>query len=280
MNCYVVQPDEELLAATAPESIVADVMDEKADILCLAGVEEGKLVTYAVFSHSAESGNGVWLTYLFTAEAYREQGFATELLAYAEEYLRKKKASDILVRILTEPDPASEYIHFFTKRGYMPLTLTGRCLVYEYRDMLDPGVFQILNEKKAHLPKIRHFADMDRKLVGMLPVTVSGEDQELSCFLTQKDEICGAAIACSYENGDVPVLCIKEIWLNDDARKKGFFLPLLYAATEEAKKRLSETMMVQLFIKDDAALHGLFQMFNPPEQELLVQEYMKSLRTK
>ena len=33
--------------------------------------------------------------------------------------------------------------------------------------------------------------------------------------------------------------------------------------------------IIQLFLKDESAYYGLMQMFNPPEQEWMVQEYMK-----
>ena len=56
------------------------------------------------------------------------------------------------------------------------------------------------------------------------------------------------------------------------------FLPLLHAVAEEAKKQLSyEEMQLCIYLKDDSAYHGLSQMFNPPEKEYLVQEYVKCL---
>ncbi|MCR4656724.1 MAG: GNAT family N-acetyltransferase [Lachnospiraceae bacterium] len=308
MNCYALKPERELLSATAPESIVRMVFDGREDILFLAGFEdissengdETKMVSYAVFSHPRGIGRGVWLSYLYTAERYREEGMATKLLSFSEEYLKKKSVTDIMARILTEPEAAGEYHHFFTERGFLPLCLTGRLLVYQYKDMLDPGVFDFLEKKKAQLPPVLHLGDFNRKLLGMIPVELSEEDETFSCFLMAEGRLCGAAVACraakrtetEREDADMSgileydgyeelppaeTVCIKEIWLDEGARKKGMFLPLFHAVCEEAKTVLSEEMRVQLFIKDEAAYHGLLQMFNPPEQEYLVQEYMKSL---
>ncbi|MBR3539116.1 MAG: GNAT family N-acetyltransferase [Eubacterium sp.] len=274
MNCYEFLPDEELLYATAPSHIADRVMDEKQDTLLLGGFEEGNLISYAVFSHPLKTGREVWLDYLYTAESCRENGVATELLTFAEEYLGKMNITDILVRVLTEPETAKEYHHFFTTRKYIPLSLTGRCMLYKYKDMLDPGAFQLLEKKKALLPPVIRYGDVDKKLLSRLPIRIEEEDKELSFFLVLKGELYGMASASLLDSNTV---CIKEIWLNDDARKKGLFLPMLHAVTEEAKNLLSEDMWLCLYLKDEAAYHGLGQMFNPPEQEYLVQEYVKCL---
>ena len=275
MICYELLPDEELLNETAPSYVAEKLMDEKQDTMFLGGFEDDKMVAYAVFSHPYNTGREVWLDYLYTAESYREKGTATEMLSLAEDVLKKKNIADILVKVLTVPDTAEEYLHFFKTRGFIPLSLTGRCMLYQYNDMLDPGAFQLLERKKALLPPILHLGDIDKKLVLRLPIRITEEDAELSCFLMDKGSLYGAASACILEENTV---CIKEIWLEDKARKMGMFLPLLHAVAEEAKKQLSyEEMQLCIYLKDDSAYHGLSQMFNPPEKEYLVQEYVKCL---
>ncbi len=282
MECYAVKPDRELLFATAPENIVKKVFDEGEDTLLFAGFSGGKMVSYAVFSHPLKTAREVWLSYIYTAESYREQGMATELLSSSEEYLKKKSVTDILLKSIMRSHEAEEFLHFFVKRGFFPLSVSGRCLIYQYRDMLDPGVFELLEKKKEKLPPISHFKDINKKLLSLVPVKIRREDEELSCFLIAKDRIYGVAAACPIEDfsanteGETAV-CINEIWLDEDARKKGLFLPLFHAVCEEACRTMSEDMRIQLFLKDDAAYHGLLQMFNPPEQEYLVQEYIKPL---
>ncbi len=275
MICYELLPDEELLSATAPDYIVKKLLDEKQDTLFLGGFEEDKMVAYAVFSHPLNTGREVWLDYLYTAEKHRERGVATELLKLAEETLKKKQIADILVKILTLPETAEEYLHFFKTRGYIPLSLTGRCMQFKYDDMLDPGAFQLLERKRALLPPVLHYDEIDKKLILRLPIRIDEEDKALSCFLMKEDRMYGAASACILEDD---MVCIKEIWLDERARKTGMFLPLLHAVAEEARKKLSrEKMQLCIYLKDDSAYHGLSQMFNPPEKEYLVQEYVKCL---
>ncbi len=87
----------------------------------------------------------------------------------------------------------------------------------------------------------------------------------------------GAAAAF---RSDERTVCIKEIWLSKEAGKKGFFLPMLHSVAEEAAKQLSEDICLKIILNDEGAYKGLDQMFNPPEREYLIQEYMKSLITR
>ena len=70
---------------------------------------------------------------------------------------------------------------------------------------------------------------------------------------------------------------VSEIVLNNEAKKKGLFMPLFYSVVKAAEKDKRGDLRILLCVKDEGAYRGLSQVFNPPEQEYLVQEYMRLL---
>ncbi len=281
MNCYILKPEEwmeTVIEATAPSYIADKVRSDGGRILTVAGFEEDRLISYALFSQPENGAPEVWLDFFYTKEDQREEGRATELLKFAEEYLKKKRIADILIRMVAEPEEAGEFADFFINRGYLPLSTTGRLMVYEYKDMLAPGVFQFLSERKKSLPKPVSYEEI-KGIQGWhsVPVDIEPEDEEFSCFFVEKNAVIGAAAAF---RSDERTVCIKEIWLSEEAGKKGYFLPMLHSVAEEATKQLSEDISLKIILNDEGALKGLDQMFNPPEREYLIQEYMKSLITR
>ena len=269
---------ETIIDATAPSHIADKVRDEGDRILTVVGFEEDRLISYALFSQPENGAPEVWLDFFYTKEDRREEGFATELLKFAEDYLKKQKIADIVIRMAAGPEEAGEFADFFINRGYLPLSLTGRLMVYEYKDMLAPGVFQFLSERKKSLPKPVSFEEI-KKVQGWrsIPIDIEPEDEEFSRFFVDKNSVIGAAAAF---RSDERTVCIKEIWLSEEAGKKGFFLPMLHSVAEEATKQLSEDICLKVILNDEGAYRGLGQMFNPPEREYLIQEYMKSLITR
>ncbi len=277
MKCFAMQPDYDLLKRTAPKRILEDVKDDNKKTLILAGFEDMKMVCYAVFSQLDTSPREIWLEYIFTSALHREEGYASGLLSYASDYFKELGASCIICRMLANPINAGEFAEFFENRGYIPLTLTGRLLVYDYEDMLAPGVFQLLEKKKAALPPVLSYEKVKKMtLFKTIPIDILDGEEELSCFFADKSGVYGAA--ASYTPDDDTVV-IREIYLEPEAEKKGLFLPILASVVEEAVKVLGEeNMKLHIFLKNDTEYRGLMQVFNPPEEEYLVLEFIQNLK--
>ncbi len=261
--------------AKLPESVFPVQRNDRARRIVIAGFEEEKLISYAMFSEDVYDKRNVWLDYFHTLRSHREQGKAGELLSYSAEFFRDLGIQCILCRIVTEMESAEEYHEYFTGRGYIPLTLTGRLLAYQLRDMVAPGVFQLLEKKREKLPSMISWQEA-RKLEGFnaFPAAVDANEQELSRYLVLNGKPAGCALCSMTEEG---TLFVSEIVLNEEAKKKGLFMPLLYSVVKEAELRVRGDLSILLCVKDEGAYRGLSQMFNPPEQEYLVQEYMLPL---
>ena len=277
MKCFATGPEIGIVKRTAPERILKGLLDESRHSLMFTGFEASKLMCYALFSESKENPDEVWLDYIYTSPDHREEGCATELLSFARDYLKELGASSIICRLIVSYANAGDFSSFFQNRDFIPLTLTGRLLVYDFNDMLDPGVFQLLEKKRTMLPPIISYDKASKlTLFKTIPISIMEGEKQLSCFFAGKGGIYGAAAAY---NADSRTLVIREIYLEKDAEKKGLFLPMLAAVVEEAKKSLDEeNMRIQIFLHNETEYRGLMQIFNPPEEEYLVMEFMNVLK--
>ena len=261
--------------AELPKNLFPAQRNDKARRIVIAGYEEEELVSYALFSEDLHEKQSIWLDHFQTMEGFREQGKAGELLNYCAEFFRDKGASAILCRIIIDVEQAAEFHGYFTKRDYIPLTLTGRLLDYQLSDMVAPGVFQLLEKKREKLPPMVTWKEA-RKLEGFddLHVIPDEEERELSRYLLLNGKPVGCALCSMPEKG---TLMVSEIVLNNEAKKKGLFMPLFYSVVKAAEKDKRGDLRILLCVKDEGAYRGLSQVFNPPEQEYLVQEYMRLL---
>ncbi|MBR4515184.1 MAG: GNAT family N-acetyltransferase [Lachnospiraceae bacterium] len=266
--------DHDLLSLTAPEDVLEEILEGGSEHIMIGGFDDGALICYALFSHTIGETKDVWLNYIFTAEHFRETGKATELLSYSADFLRKLGVVNILVRIVALPEQALDVYHFFGKRRYIPLELTGRLLIYRVRDMMDAGVLQMLDERVTKLPPMVGYEEA-RKIIGFadLPFNIKPFEREFSRFLISDGKVAACAI-CSL---DEEILTVSDLYLDEKAKKQGFFVLILYSVITGAKEIVGDKLILKLCLNDDGAFNGLLQMFNPPDEEYLVQEYMNCL---
>ena len=276
-----VRPDRGLLLATSTEGVRAVVFSGKYEICMIAGVEDGKLICYAVFSHMPVSNRDVYLEYLYTVPEYRERGACTRLLEYCDEYLSGCGVSVILSRIFLRPKYAREYNSFITRRNYIPLCVTGRILDYRLEDMLGSGTIQTIIKAKKKLPEVVAPSLVGEKLINALLSDnkrtgfyfVKSEcDEEVSRFFVENGEIHGAIIA-SRPTDDT--LYISSIYMDNIAKKKNMFLALFCECIEPVlNKAREQDIKVIVMLNSENLYNGLMLVFNPPEEEFLVLEHM------
>ncbi len=284
MKYQRVEPDRRLLEITAPVGVVGTVFNDKFEIYMIAGTEGDDLVCYAVYSHFSGNGSDVFLEYVYTVPDRRDEGMCTALLEESAKRLEEMGVLNILIRQIIDPDKAWEFNGFFTKRGFIPLYLKGHMLYYRLEDMLDAEVIQTVLKHEKQLPQVKDINSIpERSLKALL------SKQNETGFFFYRDE-CDERLGRFYEEDGVIHAAMIVSWLDEDtlfissvytdavADKKNLFMILfsevVYAALKDTKnKKLDFTFVVN----SEAAYKGLFTVFNPPDREFLMLEYMKCI---
>lgn len=276
-----IKPYKELLATTSTPDVFEVVFGGRYEICMIAGVEDGRLICYAVFSHMPVSNRDVYLEYLFTVRDKREQGVCTELLKYCEKYLKERGVSVILTRVFLRPGVAEDYNTFLTGRGFIPLNVTGRLLNYRLRDMMDAGTIQTILRAKNKLPEVMDYKGAGEKRINALLADRNRTgfffakqecDETISRFFVENDEIHGAIIA-SRPSADT--LYISALYMDRIAEKRNMFLSLFCECLEPVLSDIDEEdIKVIIMLESETVYKGLMMVFIPPDEEYLVLEHM------
>ncbi len=272
----------EALNLIAPSRIRELLLDEDMETLTIGGMEEGKLLCCALFSHPLRGGvNDIFLEYLYTAPGKREQGLCTRLLAYCREYFIEKEIRCVIGKYYVRPEFAEDYNEFMEDKGFIPLNLTTRLLYYPIEDLERPGSMQMIVDNIQKLPPI-----MDIEGAGALRVReflkdkghTRGSEAEkediYSRFFMNGRQISGAIIASPVGKHS---LYISGVYLDDLAEQKNMFLTLFSACVETARKDLGVDMEVYFEVGDEDTYQGLLRVFIPPKKEYLIMEHLLPL---
>ncbi len=280
-----VQPDKALMEVTATPDVLAVVFGGGYEICVIAGIEDGKLICYAVFSHIPGKNRDVNLEYLYTIPERREEGACTGLLIRCESYLASRGVHAILSRMALRPPRAQEFNSFLTGRGFVPLCLTGRMLHYRLADMLDAGAIQMILKNRDKLPPVR-----DLKGIGEQHVNALLARQRETGFFFYKEECEEACSRFYFEDGSIhgamiasrpqdDTLYISAIYMDALAQKRNIFLVLFCSCVEPLLDDVEEEdVQILIALQDETTYDGLMRAFNPPEKEYLVVEHMKPLK--
>ncbi len=283
MNYVNILPDKDLLSDTAPPYVTALVESSDYESCILAGVSGGRLNGYAVFSHPIGPSKDIWLEYLYTPEKLRESGVASGILKYAESYMKKKGIINILCKTYLRFSEAKDTASFFVKRGYIPLSLDGRLLAYRYKDMKDSGFFDIISKKRDRLQPSLPAAKVgkqslsaflaDSKKTGF-SFEIKDIEKSFSRFTLDGNRIESALIAHKISED---MLLFKNPYISEKTGMINLFPVLFSDVIADAGYAFKDDFIILLNLNDDRSYYGMMQVFNPPEKEYLVQEFMNCL---
>ncbi len=287
MKFEQIEPNVELLVATAPKRINELVSDEKKETMIFAGLDNGEVICYAVFSHFPEAGHDVYLDYFYTLPEHRRQGCIKRLVEESAKVLKKSGVSSILIRHKAVYEKAEELNEIVLKAGCLPLNLTGRVLLYRLHDMLDAGVFQTIIKNRKKLPQVYDINSIGQERMPMMMAKASAQGfsfvqdknmEPYSRFYVEDGEIDAALIAV--KPGE-DTLYITGVYLEDKKKDQNLFLILfsecVYAALQSDEDK---EFKIILSVDNDGIYKGLMNIFNPPDMEQLVLEYMLPLSKK
>ena len=282
-----VKPNETLLKATAPENVTRLVFDEDKETMILAGFDGDQVICYAVFYRVPAEGHEVKLIYIYTVPDRRDEGCCSALLEESKRILATVDIDYITMRQIVEYEDAAEYNSFYTKRGFLPMNLTGRLLEYRLSDMLDAGVFQTIVKNRKKLPQVYDIKTIgDMRLKTMLTharmngfsFAMDASIMPYSRFYIGNDEIDGALIA---SKPDEDTLYVSSVYLENETEDKNLFLVLfsecVYAAFRDD---LDKEFRILIIVDSDEVYQGLLNIYNPPDEECAVLEYIMPIAAK
>jgi len=280
MNFYHVLPDNRLLASTAPPYVRYCLENRGLESCILAAVEDGKLLSYAVFSRPVGASRDVWLEYIFTMEEYRETGAASALLKYSRDYMKKKGMINILCKVYSKFREAKDLMEFLVRRQFVPLTSDGKLLVYSYSSLMNSFLFEFFQKNKSKNLKTLKASELEERTLAAFRAReketgfyfdLNGINDVFSRFIVKNGEIAAAVIAKKAGERDV---YIPAPYLTKEINNMGLFPILLLEVVKDAGDIIGDDILVFLELCDEKMSYIMSQAFSPPEREMIVQEYM------
>ena len=279
MEIKRINPDPKAINLIMPPGIRNLNTEENLETVYLGGFEQDRLACFAVFSRRLnEDPSEIYLEYLYTIPDSRDAGRCRTFIDACSAYLAEFSVRYILVKYCLTPDAAIAFNVLMRGCRFIPLSLTGRLLHYNSRDLKRRGAIQMILKNRDNLPPIESFERAGEDIVlsylrkrGNLPVFSYAIDTAFSQVFMSDNEV-DAAIVASSPDGET--LYISALYMDDIAKQKNMFLSLFSECLDAASRKLNDDFDIYFQLGDESIVQNLLTVFNPPDEEYMILEYM------
>ena len=279
MEIKWIEPDSEAINAIITPGIRNLKAEDNLETVYLGGFEQDRLVCFAVFSRRLnEDPSEIYLEYLYTIPDSRDAGRCRTFVDACSAYLAEFSVRYILVKYCLVPDAAIAFNGLMRGCRFTPLSLTGRLLHYNSRDLKRRGAIQMILKNRDNLPQVDSFEKAGEDIVlsflkkhGNMPVFSYAIDTAFSQVFMNNNEV-DAAIVASSPDGET--LYISALYMDDIAKQKNMFLSLFSECLDAASRKLNDDFDIYFQLGDESIVQNLLTVFNPPDEEYMILEYM------
>lgn len=279
MEIKWIEPDSEAINAIITPGIRNLKAEDNLETVYLGGFEQDRLVCFAVFSRRLnEDPSEIYLEYLYTVLDSRDAGRCRTFVDACSAYLAEFSVRYILVKYCLVPDAAIGFNGLMRGCRFTPLSLTGRLLHYNSRDLKRRGAIQMILKNRDNLPPVECFERAGEDIVlsylrkrGSIPVFSYAIDTAFSQVFMNNNEV-DAAIVASSPDGET--LYISALYMDDIAKQKNMFLSLFSECLDAASRKLNDDFDIYFQLGDESIVQNLLTVFNPPDEEYMILEYM------
>ena len=279
MEIKRIEPDSEAINAIITPGIRNLKAENNLETVYLGGFEQDRLVCFAVFSRRLnEDPSEIYLEYLYTIPDGRDAGRCRTFVDAFRAYLAEFSVRYILVKYCLVPDAAIAFNGLMRGCRFTPLSLTGRLLHYSSRDLKRRGAIQMILKNRDNLPQVDSFEKAGEDIVlsflrkhGNMPVFSYAIDTAFSQVF-MNNNVVDAAIVASSPDGET--LYISALYMDDIAKQKNMFLSLFSECLDAASRKLNDDFDIYFQLGDESIVQNLLTVFNPPDEEYMILEYM------
>ncbi len=281
MEIRRIKPDAEVINALLPPGLTEITDEDGLETLFLGGFEKEEPVCLGLFSRRLDERScDIHLEYITTVPDSRDAGKCREFIEGCRVYFRELPVRNILVKYCINPASATGFNNLMRGCGLKPLSLTGRLLHYNSKDLKRRGAIQMIINNRDKLPPVVSFEKAGEEKITSylnkhgLPVFPFAVNRDFSYVYMSGDDV-DAAIVATAPGGKT--LFISALYMDDIAKQKNMFLSLFSECFNAAATELNEDFDVCFQVADESIAQNLFTVFNPPDEEYMCLEYM--LRT-
>lgn len=279
MEIKRISPDPEVINAIIAPGIRNLETEGNLETVYLGGFEQDKLICFGVFSRRLnEEPSEIYLEYLYTIPDSRDSGMCRTFVNACSAYLAKLSVRYILVKYCLFPDAAIGFNGLMRGCRFTPLSLTGRLLHYNSRDLKRRGAIQLILKNRDNLPPVESFEKAGEDIAlsflrkhGNTPVFSHAIDTAFSQVYMNDNEVDAAIVASS---PDGKTLYITALYMDDIAKQKNMFLSLFTECMDAAGRKLNDDFDIYFQLADESIVQNLLTVFNPPDEEYMILEYM------
>ncbi|MCR4657314.1 MAG: hypothetical protein K5770_13990, partial [Lachnospiraceae bacterium] len=277
MDFRLINPDAELLGATAPGHILQLFNAKGFETLTIAGFTEEKPVCYAVFSRLCAGGD-LYLEHIYAVPGEDAEENRRSLIDYCTGRFGASGFDRMISKQYVPPHEAQDLHEGYKELGFVPLFLSGRLMVYRLEDTEMAQVRPVILRNLKKLPAVCTFKEAGEKRfrsfmkkIGRGDVSGMASYIPYSYFYIAEDEINAAMLAAKSGPDRIH---ISLTYLDGTALKDNVFLVLLTSVLSAAEKDIGTDYTFMINVDSDVIYRGLMQVFNPPDHEFFLMEHM------
>lgn len=250
---------------------------KKKDACIVGGFAEGEtLACIGVFSYAAAMDEAE-ISYLYTMEAYREQGAAAGLLAFAKELFLQAGVKLLSCNLAAKTELAESMYDFLVANGFSMQLSSWHILVYEYMrvaqsEKLKPfqtaNTMNFINLGKRQLHYLLH---EDASIPQMIREIIRQEaDPAASLFYLVKRQLAASVIV---DKGSDNAQTVRAMYLSTQTFNKAIILSMLAQTIKKAGMGDANTAKLY-FCADNSQYMALYKnLFGEPFADYWVQRY-------
>lgn len=279
MEIKRIDPDPAIINSIITQGLRNLKAENNLETVYLGGFEQDRPVCFGVFSRRLnEDPSEIYLEYLYTIPDSRDSGMCRMFVSACSDYLKEFSVRYILVKYCLSPDAAIGFNGLMRGCRFTPLSLTGRLLHYNSRDLKRRGAIQLVLKNRDKLPPVESFEKAGEDIVmsflrknGNAPVFSYAIDTAFSQVYMNNNEVDAAIVASS---PDGKTLYITALYMDDIAKQKNMFLSLFSECMDAAGQKLNNDFDIYFQLSDESIVQNLLTVFNPPDEEYMILEYM------
>ena len=260
--------------------LVADIADDDdAQVIFFSAEEEGKSIGYIMYYYNLADGKTVRLLDTSVSPLHRRKGVMEKLIDFSENRLCEMGTHAIRIQSIVPYERAEVLFKIFTKQEFIPILLSGRYLVYRYKDLLASDTLTVLGKNRGKIVKCRTFSRENEMDI----MDFVKEEYSKGLLLTKGQIRSKYTIYSGKEDIEavlpVTVMNNMAIVYPFHGAKEGMsgkmFLPMFEESIHRIVEDYGDNIQIGIILTDNEIYEGLEKVFNPPDEDYLYQSYLK-----
>lgn len=237
-----------------------------------AWTKDRQPVAAALLTPAAEEAEELCLLDLCVEQSFREQGVARALLQNLAAALAKEGKRSLRVRCMGGINQVTEIYELLVTAGFLPCLLTGRMLSWQLTDWLDSPLAEQMKETPVPATNVCDALALPEDMRVKLNRRAGAFDPQLSRFYFVEEKLAGAVFV---KRADEHTVIVYRTHLAEQVPFRKVYVPMFASLFQELRRTLAEDDVISVISSDSQETYALRKMFDEPDSETFVQEYVR-----